>query len=44
MTILLDTHVWLWWLLGSDQLPKKERGELDHLAARGALSVAAVSL
>lgn len=44
MTILLDTHVWLWWLLGSDQLPKKERDELDHLAARGALRVAAVSL
>ena len=44
MTILLDTHVWLWWLLGSDQLPKKERVELDRLAARGALCVAAVSL
>ncbi len=44
MTILLDTHIWLWWLLGSDQLPKKERDELDRLAARGALRVAAVSL
>jgi PIN domain nuclease of toxin-antitoxin system len=44
VTILLDTHVWLWWLLGSDRLPKKERDELDHLAGRGALGVAAVSL
>ncbi|MEZ4293616.1 MAG: type II toxin-antitoxin system VapC family toxin [Polyangiaceae bacterium] len=44
MTVLLDTHVWLWWLLGSNQLPKRERTELDGLAARGALRVAAVSL
>lgn len=44
MTVLLDTHVWLWWLLGSDQLPKKERDGLDRLAGRGALRVAAVSL
>jgi PIN domain nuclease of toxin-antitoxin system len=44
LTVLLDTHVWLWWLLGSDQLPKKERDALDRLASRGALCVAAVSL
>lgn len=44
MTVLLDTHVWLWWLLGSDNLSGKERNELDRLAARGALALAAVSL
>lgn len=44
MTVLLDTHVWLWWLLGSEQLPKEERNALDRLAARAALRVAAVSL
>ena len=44
MTILLDTHVWLWWLLGSDQLPDKERDALDRMASRGALGLAAVSL
>jgi len=44
VTILLDTHVWIWWLLGSDQLPTKEREGLDHLASRGALRLAAVSL
>lgn len=44
MTILLDTHVWIWWLLGSDQLPAKEREGLDRLASRGALRLAAVSL
>ena len=44
MTILLDTHVWIWWLLGSDQLPEKERDGLDVLASRGGLRLAAVSL
>lgn len=42
--LLLDTHIWIWWLLNSDRLPKKERSGLDRLAARRALSVAAVSL
>lgn len=44
MTILLDTHMWIWWLLGSDQLPSREREALDRLASRGALRLAAVSL
>jgi PIN domain nuclease of toxin-antitoxin system len=44
VTILLDTHVWIWWLLGSSQLPTKERDGLDRLASRGALRLAAVSL
>ena len=44
MTVLLDAHVWIWWLLGAEQLPTKERMELDDLAARGALRLAAVSL
>ena len=42
--ILLDTHVWLWWLLGSPRLPAKERTALDRLGARGAVRLAAVSL
>jgi PIN domain nuclease of toxin-antitoxin system len=41
---LLDTHFWLWWLLGSARLPAKERAALDRLASRGALRLAAVSL
>jgi len=44
VTVLLDTHVWIWWLLGSNQLPTKEREGLDRLASRGALRLAAVSL
>ncbi len=42
--ILLDTHVWLWWLLGSPRLRAKERTALDRLGARGAMRLAAVSL
>ena len=42
--MLLDTHVWLWWLLGSKQLPKAERAALDRLASRGGTRLAAVSL
>jgi len=41
---LLDTHVWLWWLLGSPRLPVGERTALDRLGARGKTRLAAVSL
>lgn len=40
--LLLDTHIWLWWLLGQPELAKRERDVLDALAAAGtppALSV-----
>jgi len=42
--VLLDTHVWLWWLLGSDRLAHRERSALDRLASRAQLGLAAVSL
>ena len=41
---LLDTHLWLWWLLGSQHLPARERTALDRLGARGKVRLAAVSL
>ncbi len=44
MKILLDTHVWLWWLLGSDRLAHREQSALDRLASRASLRLAAVSL
>lgn len=34
--LLLDTHVWLWWLLGQPELAANERAALDALAASGA--------
>lgn len=42
--LLLDTHIWLWWLLGSANLPDKQRSALDHLADLGGLRVSAISL
>ncbi len=33
--LLLDTHVWLWWLLGQPELAARERNALDALAAAG---------
>ena len=42
--VLLDTHVWLWWILGSPRLPARERVALDRLASRPGLRLAAVSL
>lgn len=44
MRTLLDTHVWIWWLLDSDRLTQRERRALDRLAARADLCLAAVSL
>ena len=34
-TLMLDTHVWLWWLLGQAELPARERKALDALAGAG---------
>lgn len=33
--LLLDTHMWLWWLLGQPELKAKERDTLDELAEAG---------
>jgi PIN domain nuclease of toxin-antitoxin system len=33
--LLLDTHVWLWWLLGQPELSLRDREALDALAAAG---------
>ena len=37
--ILLDTHIWLWWLLGDGALSDLERNELDRLASGRLLSI-----
>ena len=33
MAVLLDTHVWAWWLSGDKRLAAREREALDRLAA-----------
>jgi PIN domain nuclease of toxin-antitoxin system len=42
--VLLDTHIWIWWLLGSDRLSAAERHCLDRLAATGDVHLSAMSL
>lgn len=44
MAVLLDTHVWVWWLSGSARLPRREAAGLDDLAGKGQLRLAAISL
>ncbi len=44
MSVLLDTHVWLWWLTAASPLTRRERDALDAGAERGDLFVAAISL
>lgn len=44
MNVLLDTHVWLWWLTPDSPLGPTERNGLDRMAARGALRLSAISL
>jgi PIN domain nuclease of toxin-antitoxin system len=44
LSVLLDTHVWLWWLIGQSSLPERERMSLDLIAARRELCLSAISL
>lgn len=44
MNVLLDTHVWLWWLTPESPLRTSERNALDRMAARGELRLSAISL
>ncbi len=43
--VLLDTHIWLWWLLGQDDLGPKDRQRLQALVTAGTPpSISAISL
>jgi PIN domain nuclease of toxin-antitoxin system len=42
--ILLDTHIWLWWLLGDGNLSPKERKALDEKASAQELSISWVTI
>jgi PIN domain nuclease of toxin-antitoxin system len=44
VTVVLDTHVWVWWLTPHSPLSPHEREALDALALRRSLSIAAISL
>ena len=44
MNVLLDTHVWVWWLTPGSPLSIAERSALDAKAERGELFLSAISL
>ena len=45
MSVLLDSHVWIWWLTGQRDLSARKRELLDRLAQEGAPPyLAAISL
>ncbi|HYC48090.1 MAG TPA: type II toxin-antitoxin system VapC family toxin [Burkholderiales bacterium] len=44
MSVLLDTHVWIWWLTPESRLTARERLALDRAAETRELHIAAISL
>ena len=44
MNLLLDTHVWIWWLTADSPLARTEREALDRAAENRELHLAAISL
>jgi PIN domain nuclease of toxin-antitoxin system len=44
VSVLLDTHIWIWWLTSGAPLSDRERDGLDALAAAGEVWLSAVSL
>ena len=44
MNVLLDTHMWIWWLTPESPLTSRERQALDRAAEDRELCLAAISL
>lgn len=44
MKLLLDTHIWIWWVMGARSLGAAARAQLDELAGRRALALSAMSI
>jgi len=44
LSVLLDTHMWVWWLTPDSPLSRAERAALDAEAARRELFLSAISL
>ena len=44
MSVLLDTHIWVWWLTPGSPLSRAERNALDANAGRRELFLSAISL
>jgi len=44
LNVLLDTHMWIWWLTATSPLRQNEREALDRAAERREVHLAAISL
>lgn len=44
MSLLLDTHIWIWWLTAPSPLKTVERNALDAAAESGELYLSVISL
>jgi len=44
LNVLLDTHIWVWWLTPGSPLARSERKALDVAAERREVCLAAISL
>lgn len=44
MSVLLDTHIWIWWVNGEQALPPRERAKLNQAALAEVPSLADISL
>lgn len=44
MSVLLDTHFWIWWVTGQSTLTATERRALGTAAEAGQLALSAISL
>jgi PIN domain nuclease of toxin-antitoxin system len=42
--VVLDTHIWVWWLLPNSPLPDRERRALDRIAADKGILLSAICL
>lgn len=43
-TLLLDTHIWLWLIVGGDELAAEARRTISRALGVGMLRIAAISL
>jgi PIN domain nuclease of toxin-antitoxin system len=43
-SLLLDTHVWIWFMLANAELAVSERNAINRAAASGQLRIAAISV
>lgn len=44
MRVLLDTHIWIWWVLGKREITEREREALGAAAELGDVALSAISL